>query len=169
MGIGRKVVTWGAVLAAVGVLVLFAIPSYRQGEDSIAGRSAKEFPLEISGKQGRLSHARGKIVALNFWATWCPPCVEETPALNRLQKYIASRNGVIVGVAADEDPAAYDKFLREHGLLFPTYRDPSTRANHAPIAQSYGTSMYPETYVIDRHGKIAPKVIGFQKWDSPEM
>ena len=149
--------------------MLFAMPSYRQGEDSIAGKTAKEFPLEISGKPGRLSDYKGKIVVLNFWATWCPPCVEETPGLNRLQKYIASRNGVILGVAADEDAAAYDKFLRDQGVIFPTYRDPATKDNHSPIAQTYGTSMYPETYVIDRNGKIARKFIGFQQWDSPEM
>jgi len=127
MEIGRKIVTWGAVLAALGVLVLFAMPSYRQGEDSIAGKPAKEFSLEISGKPGRLSDYKGKIVVLNFWATWCPPCVEETPGLNRLQKHIAPRNGVILGVAADEDAAAYERFLRDQGVTFPTYRDPATR------------------------------------------
>jgi peroxiredoxin len=169
MGIGRKIATWGAVLGALGVLVLFAMPSYRQGEDSIAGKTAKEFPLEISGKPGRLSDYKGKVVVLNFWATWCQPCVEETPGLNRLQRYIASRNGVILGVSADEDAAAYDKFLRVQGVIFPTYRDPATKDNHSPIAQTYGTSMYPETYVIDRNGKIARKFIGFQQWDSPEM
>jgi len=169
MGMGRKIVTWGAVLAALGVLLLFAMPSYRQGEDSIAGKKAKDFSVEISGKPRHLSDYKGTIVVLNFWATWCPPCVEETPALNRLHKYIASRNGVILGIAADEDTAAYDKFLRDQGVLFPTYRDPATKDNHSPIAQTYGTSMYPETYVIDRNGKIARKFIGFQQWDSPEM
>ena len=169
MGIVRKIATWGVVLAALGILLLFAMPSYRQGEASIAGKTAEDFSLEIDGKPGHLTDLKGKVVVLNFWATWCPPCVEETPALNRLQKHIASRNGVILGVAADEDPATYEKFLRDQGLIFPTYRDPSTKDNHSPIAQTYGTSMYPETYVIDRRGKIARKFIGFQQWDSPEM
>jgi cytochrome c biogenesis protein CcmG/thiol:disulfide interchange protein DsbE len=169
MSILRKIATWGVVLAALGVLLLFAMPSYRQGEASIAGKIAENFPLEIAGKPGHLTDLKGKVVILNFWATWCPPCVEETPALNHLQKYIESRNGVILGVAADEDPAAYEKFLRDQAVVFPTYRDPSTRDNHSPIAQSYGTSMYPETYVIDRHGRIARKFIGLQQWDSPDM
>jgi cytochrome c biogenesis protein CcmG, thiol:disulfide interchange protein DsbE len=145
------------------------MPSYRQGEDSIVGKTAKDFSVEISGKPRHLSDYKGTIVVLNFWATWCPPCVEETPALNRLHKYLASRNGVILGIAADEDTAAYDRFLRDQGVIFPTYRDPATKDNHSPIAQTYGTSMYPETYVIDRNGKIARKFIGFQQWDSPEM
>jgi peroxiredoxin len=169
MGILRKIAVWGVLAVALGVLLLFAIPSYRQGEASIAGRTAQDFPLEIAGKAEHLTDLKGKVVILNFWATWCPPCVEETPALNHLQKYIESRDGMILGVAADEDPAAYEQFLRDQGVVFPTYRDPSTRDNHSPIAQSYGTSMYPETYVIDRHGKIARKFIGFQQWDSPDM
>jgi len=159
----------GALAVAIGVVFLFAMPTYRQGEASIAGTTARDFAVDIAGKPGHLADLKGKVVVLNFWATWCPPCVEETPALNRLQKHIDARGGVILGVAADEDPATYEKFLREQGVIFPTYRDPLTRENHSPIAQSYGTSMYPETYVIDRHGKIARKFIGFQQWDSPDM
>jgi cytochrome c biogenesis protein CcmG/thiol:disulfide interchange protein DsbE len=169
MGIGRKLLTWAALAVAAGVILIFALPSYRQGEASIAGKTAEDFPLELAGKPSHLSDLRGKVVVLNFWATWCPPCVEEAPSLNRLQKYIESRNGVVIGVAADEDPAVVQKFLHDQGIVFPTYRDPSTKDNHSPIALSYGTSMYPETYVIDRHGKIARKLIGFQQWDSPAM
>jgi cytochrome c biogenesis protein CcmG/thiol:disulfide interchange protein DsbE len=169
MGIGRKLLTWAALAVAAGVILIFALPSYRQGEASIAGKTAEDFPLELAGKPSHLSDLRGKVVVLNFWATWCPPCVEEAPSLNRLQKYIESRNGVVIGVAADEDPAVVQKFLHDQSIVFPTYRDPSTKDNHSPIALSYGTSMYPETYVIDRHGKIARKLIGFQQWDSPAM
>src|SRR3977135_255643 len=169
MGIVRKIAAWGVGVAALAGLLLFWVPSYRQGEGSIAGKTAQDFPLDIAGKPGHLTDLKGKVVVLNFWATWCPPCVEETPALNHLQKYIKSRNGIILGVAADEDHAVYEKFLRDQGVVFLTYRDPLTKDNHSPIAQSYGTSMYPETYVIDRHGKIARKFIGFQQWDSPDM
>jgi cytochrome c biogenesis protein CcmG, thiol:disulfide interchange protein DsbE len=169
MVILRKIAAWCVVAIAALVVVFFAMPSYRQGEASVAGKTADDFSIEISGKPGHLSDFKGRVVVLNFWATWCPPCVEETPALNKLQKYIASRNGVVLGVAADEDPAAYEKFLRDQGVIFQTYRDPGTKDNHSPIAGEYGTSMYPETYVIDRHGKIARKIIGFQQWDSPEM
>src|ERR1700737_1409230 len=165
----RRIAAWTAVAMAAAILVLFAMPSYRQGEASIAGKPAVDFPLTLAGKSEHLSDLKGKVVVLNFWATWCPPCVEETPALNHLEKYIESRNGVILGVAAAEAPAPYEKFLHDQGVVFPTYRDASTKDNHSPIAQSYGTSMYPETYVIDRHGKIARKFIGFQQWDSPDM
>ena len=169
MRILQKIAAWGVLVVAIGVVILFAMPSYRQGEASIAGTTARDFPMEYEGKPAHLSDLKGKVVVLNFWATWCPPCVEETPALNRLHNYVKSRNGVVYGVAADQYDADIEKFRREQGVVFPTYRDPLTRDNHSPIAQSYGTSMYPETYVIDRNGKIARKFVGYQQWDSPEM
>jgi cytochrome c biogenesis protein CcmG/thiol:disulfide interchange protein DsbE len=164
MPIMRRVIGWTGVAIAAGILVLFAMPSYRQGEASIAGKPAQDFRITLSGKSERLSDLKGKVVVLNFWATWCPPCVEETPALNRLQKYIDSRNGMVLGVSVDDDGAAYDKFLKGQAVIFPTYRDTTKKS-----AADYGTSMYPETYVIDRHGKIARKFVGAQQWDSPEM
>ena len=169
MKMGPKIVAWGGLLAFLGIFMVFALPSYRHGEASVAGTQAENFALELGGKPAHLSDLRGKVVVLNFWATWCPPCIEETPELNRLQQYIASRNGVVLGVAADEDQAVYEQFLRDHGVIFPTYRDPKTKDNHSPIAESYGTTMYPETYIIGRDGKIARKIIGYQEWDSPDM
>jgi cytochrome c biogenesis protein CcmG/thiol:disulfide interchange protein DsbE len=160
---------WGAVAAAAGILLIFALPSYRQGEAALTGKRAENFSLTLSGKPSHLSDFKGKLVVLNFYGSWCQPCVEETPGLNRLQKYIESRNGVVLGVSADEDAAAYQNFLRTQGVVFPTYRDPSTKGSLSTIAQSYGTTVYPETYIIDRRGKIARKFIGFQRWDSPDM
>jgi len=165
MGMGRRFLTWGALAFGIGIIVVFAMPSYRQGEASIAGKTALDFPLDLSGKPTRLSGLRGKVVVLNFWASWCPPCVEETPALNHLEKYMASRNGMVLGVSIDDDPSAYKKFLKDQNVSFTTYSDPSMKK----IEHDYGTSMIPETYIIDRHGKIARKVIGPQQWDSPEM
>jgi len=165
----RKIVAWSAVLATAVILALFAMPSYRQGEDTIAGKKAEDFAMTLSGKPTRLSELKGKVVILNFFGSWCPPCIEETPELNKLQKRIESRNAVIVGVAADDDVAAYEKFLKDQNVIFPTYRDPATKDSHSPLAAAYGTTMYPETYIIDRKGKIARKIIGPQDWNSAEM
>jgi cytochrome c biogenesis protein CcmG, thiol:disulfide interchange protein DsbE len=164
MAILRKIGAWCGVGVAAVVLVLFAVPSYRQGEASIAGKTAQDFPLEVWGKPGHLADLKGKVVVLNFWATWCPPCVEETPSLNRLQKHIESRNALVLGVSVDEDPAAYEKFLKDYGIVFPTFREPTRK-----LALDYGTPMFPDTYVIDRHGKILRKFYGPQQWDSPDM
>jgi peroxiredoxin len=164
MSLLRRIAAWTAVAMAASILVLFAMPSYRQGEASIAGKPAVDFPLTLAGKSEHLSDLKGKVVVVNFWATWCPPCVEETPSLNRLQKYIDSRGGMVLGVSVDEDGAAYEKFLKDQAVVFPTYRDASKKS-----AADYGTSLYPETYIIDRHGKIARKFVGEQQWDSAEM
>lgn len=160
----RKVAAWAVVGFAALVVVFFARPMYRQGEPTVAGKMAQDFPTEIAGKPGHLSDLRGKVVVLNFWATWCPPCVEETPSLNRLQKYIERRNGLVLGVSVDEDPAAYEKFLRDQGVSFPTFREPTRK-----LALDYGTPVFPDTYIIDKHGKIARKFYGPQQWDSPDM
>src|SRR5437016_14572831 len=109
MRIVRKIRAWAAVGIATLVLVLFAMPSYRQGEASIAGKTAQDFPLEVWGKPGHLTDLKGKVVILKFSATWCPPCIEETPALNRLQKYIESRNAVDLDVSADKTTAAHEQ------------------------------------------------------------
>ena len=163
MGILRKMAAWSVVALAALVVVFFAMPMYRQGEPTVAGKRAQDFSLEIAGKPGHLTDLKGKVVVLNFWATWCLPCVEETPALNKLQKYIDSRGGMVLGVSVDEDPAAYEKFLKDQGVIFPTFREPTRK-----LALDYGTSMYPDTYIIDRHGKIARKFFGPQQWDSPD-
>jgi peroxiredoxin len=152
------------VLIFVGaVLYVFAAPSYRQGEPSLAGQRAKDFDLHITGAS-HLSDLRGKVVVLNFWASWCPPCLEETPSLNTLQEAISSKGGVVLGISVDEDKDAYQQFLGDHHVVFPTYRDASKKT-----AVDYGTSMYPETYLIDRQGLLARKIVGPQDWQSPEI
>ena len=161
----RKVFAWGSMAFAFGVIYFFTFPHYRQGEASMAGKSAENIQLTLpDGQPTSLEKYQGKVVVLNFWATWCPPCVEETPSLIQLQQRIASRNGVVLGVSVDEDEAAYRAFLQQHGINYPTSRDASKKS-----AVDYGTVMYPETYVIDRHGKILRKIIGPQDWNSPEM
>ena len=72
-------------------------------------------------------------------------------------------------MAADENPRPTKNSSTSRAIIFPTYRDPATKDQRSPIARSYGTAMIPETYIIDRHGKIARKFIGLQQWDSPDM
>jgi cytochrome c biogenesis protein CcmG, thiol:disulfide interchange protein DsbE len=165
----RRVMVWATLALGVTVLTLFALPSYRQGEASIAGKTADDFALTLDGKPAHLSDLRGKVVVLNFWASWCAPCVEEAPSMNRLQRHIEPLGGTILGVSLDGDPAAYEKFLKEFGVNFPTWRDPAVQDNKSKIELKYGTSLIPETYVIDRHGKLARKLVSSQQWDSPEM
>jgi cytochrome c biogenesis protein CcmG/thiol:disulfide interchange protein DsbE len=163
-GLKRNLKT-GIVLAfIVALLYLFARPDYRQGEASLRGHAARDFVVTLDGKPAHLSDFRGKVVLLNFWASWCPPCVDEAPALNQLQQRLSAHGGTILGVSIDEDQSAYEDFLRTYNVDFPTFRDPSRH-----ISLGYGTVMIPETYVIDRHGRVDRKIVGPQDWTSPTM
>jgi len=160
----QKILGGLAMVGALAVLYVFAMPSYRQGEPSIAGRRAPEFTITTNGQPFHLSDLRGKVVVLDFWASWCPPCVEEAASLNALEQRISSLGGTVVGISWDDDPAAYQKFLQEHQVNFPTYRDDNRK-----IGTNYGTVMIPEAYLISRDGRIARKIVGPQDWSSPEL
>ena len=160
----RKLKTGSFLAFIAALLFLFVRPDYRQGEASVHGRPAKNFQFTVDGRPESLADLRGKVVVLNFWASWCQPCAEETPSLIQLQKNIAPRGGMILGVSIDDDQDAYADFVKNYHLDFPTYRDPTKSS-----ASGFGTSMVPETYVIDRNGRIDRKIIGPQDWTTPEM
>lgn len=162
--IRRKLETWALMAFFAVVFYVFATPSYRQGEPSIAGKMAEDFPLTSEGRQARLSDFRGKVVVLNFWASSCGSCVEEMPDLDRLQARIRSRGGIVLAVSVDENCGSYEDFLKIHPVRFQTTCEPTKK-----VSLDYGTVMIPESYVIDRRGRIARKLIGPQQWDSATM
>jgi len=110
-----------------------------------------------------LSQYRGKVIVLNFWASWCAPCLAEWPSLEQLQQQFP--NVVVVAVAFDTDPAEYRQYLSDNHLHNMTVvLDPTNRSNLA-----FGTDRPPETYIIDRNGTIRRKFIGAQDWSTPEI
>jgi cytochrome c biogenesis protein CcmG, thiol:disulfide interchange protein DsbE len=111
-----------------------------------------------------LNQFRGQIVVLNFWATWCPPCVEEMPSLVEMQRRMKAKGVTVVAVSIDEDEGAYRAFLKQHGVDLLTVRDP---AQKTPAL--YGTRGWPETFIIDRHGVMRRKFIGAVDWTEPEI
>jgi cytochrome c biogenesis protein CcmG/thiol:disulfide interchange protein DsbE len=125
-------------------------------------KPAPDFNISDGGRDLRLNSYRGKVVVLNFWASWCAPCLEEIPSLDALQRQLPQI--AVIGVSTDEDAAAYHQFLTDHHVGFTTIRDGSQRTN-----TSYGTLRFPETYVIDPHGNIRRKFIGPQVWATPEI
>jgi peroxiredoxin len=151
------------LVAVAALLLLFVSPSFRQGERGAVGRAAPEFTFQMDGRATRLAELRGKVVVLNFWATWCAPCVEEMPSLNRLHQHIAPLGAMVLGISVDDDQAAFEQFLRENQITFPNHRDPGGN-----LAAEYGTVMFPETYIIGKDGRITRKIIGPQNWDQPE-
>ena len=129
----------------------------------LKGKPAPAFALEdLSGKKVSLASYKGKAVLINFWATWCGPCIVELPSL--LQLHHDMPNVAIIAVSVDEDPDAYSSFIQSRHVDLITVRDPDESA-----PRLYHSEMWPETYVIDRKGVIRSKFIGAQDWSSPEI
>jgi peroxiredoxin len=126
------------------------------------GKMAPDFTVADGTTTVQLSKYRGKVVLVNFWATWCSPCVAELPSL--LQLHHDLPNVVVLGVSIDEDTDAYKNFLQRRHVDFTTVRDPSQSA-----AKLFHTEMWPETYVIDRNGYIRSKYVGATDWSDPEI
>lgn len=126
------------------------------------GKPAPAFTIHEGAQTVSLSQYRGQVVLLNFWASWCAPCVDEIPSLIALHRRLPRL--VILGVSIDGDPQAYRSFLAENQIDFPTIRDPSEDTMH-----SYGTVQIPESYLIDRSGHILRKYVNAQDWTNPEI
>ncbi|MGA3024551.1 MAG: TlpA disulfide reductase family protein [Bryobacteraceae bacterium] len=156
-----------ALKAGIGVLlVALAVVIAGSLRDHITdvGDTAPAFSITTDqGHRITPTDFGGRVLVLNFWATWCPPCVEETPSLSEFQKRMAASGVVVVGVSVDKNPKLYNQFLKRFSPSFQTARDPDEG-----IPNSYGTYQYPETYVIDRNGKVVQKVIGSRNWMDPD-
>jgi len=144
---------------------LFLILHTQQARLPAAGDSAPDFTLPtLTGEPFQLRDHRRRVVVLNFWATWCPPCVEETPSLRRFAEQMRSLGVTVVGVSVDQDAGALQRFVSQFQLSFPIARDPDRS-----VASRYGTFKFPESYIIDHNGRIAKKTIGAIDWQDPHI
>jgi peroxiredoxin len=125
-------------------------------------RGADDFTLPLAdGKRFRLSEQRGKVVLVNFWATWCPPCKEEMPAMERLYQRHKDRGFVLVAISLDSDSALVRPFVSQHKFTFPVALDPKLS-----VANAYGVRALPSSFVVDRSGNLAGLAIGPRAWDN---
>ena len=147
-------------LTLISLLLLFACNG---GRPPRIGETAPDFTIADGSHTVTLSRLRGKPVLLNFWASWCAPCVEEMPSLVQLQKQLGDK-ATVLAVSVDSDDNAYKQFVRDHNIDLLTVRDPKQISNTL-----YATFKFPETYVIDRSGKILRKFIGPVDWTNPEI
>lgn len=120
--------------------------------------------MQDSDRTVALNQFKGQVVVLNFWATWCPPCVEEMPSLVEMQRRMKAKGVTVVAVSIDVDENAYKLFLKQHGVDLLTVRDPKQT-----IPDLYGTHGWPETFIIDRNGVMRRKFIGAVDWTDPEV
>jgi peroxiredoxin len=154
----------GLVLAAIFAEEDFAPSSNSPDAHFRAGDPAPDIEvMTLTGEPKKLSDFRGKVVLLNFWATWCVPCVTEMPSLERLYQLYRSKGLEVVALNFDmpRDFAAVKKFVAEQGLTMHVLQDPKMLA-----LNSYRVSGFPETFFIDRNGKIAAIFDSEKKTDS---
>jgi peroxiredoxin len=130
------------------------------------GSAAPDFILkDAAGKDLSLTSLKGKVVFLNFWATWCPPCKEESPSMVRLNQIMAGKPFKMLAVSIDEGgKGAVEAYFARTGLTLPTLYDPDQR-----VGKMYGITGVPETFIIDGKGVIIKKVIGGMDWGAPEV
>jgi len=159
----RRLLSPVSIAAFCGVAALVGLLAYglssnepdRGIEQALAKGERKPAPPmtlpRLSGSgEGSLSDYRGKVVVLNFWASWCEPCRAESPLLERWHRRLAARNGMVLGVDVLDVDSDARAFVREYGLSYPMLRDKDGAA-----LEGFGVVAYPETFVIDRRGRIA--------------
>jgi len=129
----------------------------------VAGDEAPGFSIRTdSGREVTLSNFGGKLLVLNFWASWCPPCVQETPSLSQFAEAYRNKGVTVLALSVDKDAKAYAAFLQRFRPAFETARD-------SQVHEDYGTFMYPETYIIDSHGKVLKKIAEGADWTDPSL
>ena len=128
------------------------------------GTSAPDFTVQDNDRKVSLQELRGKIVVLNFWATWCVPCVDEMPSLVQMQQKMKGNGVEVLAISVDVNESAYQNFLKAYKVDLLTVRDPDQKSNNL-----YGTFKFPETYIIDRHGVLRRKFVGPIDWGQPEI
>ena len=158
----------GVLTAALAFVIVYTMQEHIVQE----GDRAPNFTIRTdSGKQISPRDFGGKVLVVNFWATWCTPCVQEAPSLNEFQKMLAGSGVVVLGISVDRNEKLYESFIKRFGLAFQTARDPEEN-----ISALYGTAKFPESYIIDRNGKVVRKYAGLPDrngqaipWTDPEL
>ncbi|MGD0136444.1 MAG: TlpA disulfide reductase family protein [Bryobacteraceae bacterium] len=160
--------TIAALLVALGWVVVWSMQEHIVG----VGDTAPNFTLTTTaGDQVTPRNFGGKVLVLNFWASWCAPCVEEAPSLNEFAKTFKDSGVVVLGVSVDRNEQMYQNFVKRFGVSYPLARDPEEN-----VSYRYGTYKIPESYIIDHNGKVVRKYAGLPErdgqaisWMDPEL
>jgi cytochrome c biogenesis protein CcmG/thiol:disulfide interchange protein DsbE len=156
----RPAVYWPIVAAAALLVGLLTYGVASKGTDTTLDQAlldgkkvsapTAELPKLRGAGDGSLKDYRGKVVVMNFWASWCDPCVKELPLLEKTQKTLASHDATVLGINIQDAPEDAMSFVNRFKLTYPSLRDVDRK-----FARRYGTNGYPETFVVDRNGRVA--------------
>lgn len=167
---------WGvALLWLLPVIVVVLILTYgaltrmsdeKAGNLPQVGQPLADFALtDLQGKTVQLSALRGNVVFINVWATWCQPCIDEMPTIERLYNQMQARGLEVVTVSLDPLGAqVIEPFMRRYRLTFPVLLDVKSE-----VERLYGTTGVPESFIVDKQGRLVEKVVGPRDWSSPQM
>jgi peroxiredoxin len=161
---------WRAARAAVFVVIFSVLapsgPALAAGKLTAGtGEPAPALVLrDLEGREIRLDAFRGRTVVVNFWATWCVPCVAEMPALSRLRERLADSGVEVIGVNLQENAARIRPFAERLGLAFPIVRD-----HDGAASKTWGARIFPTTFVIGPDQRVALVAIGEIDWDAPDV
>ena len=119
-----------------------------------------DFTWSENGKDVKLSDFKGKVIVLNFWATWCGPCKRELPSLSQLSTDLKNKNFKMIGVSVDDDQATVDNFLRSNNLSYTILHEPNKLVAKYMEVAGVADNVIPQTFIIDKNGKIVESLIG---------
>ena len=155
-----------SILFVAASILLFTSFSCNRKHDIAVGLQAPELEIkdEISGRKLSSGDFKNKVVFVNFWASWCPPCKEEMPSIESLYKDMAGNDKFQMITILYRDPYQDGTgYMKQNGYTFPVYSD-----NNGVTAGNFGVTGVPETYIIDKKGILRKRVIGPAAWNSPE-
>jgi len=155
-----------AVFIVAIVIVFFSVKREETPmTKAVVGLNAPEFSLsDPSGKTYTLSELKGSVVFINFWATWCPPCIEEMPSIQNLYNGFKDKKEFrMVTILFKDDYGKAMAYLKQNNYAIPVLIDGNGKA-----AKAYGVTGVPETYIVDKQGVLRQKVIGPADWNSTE-
>lgn len=161
---------WQLLALTVMVLLLVTVSACNKPESSvpsplIEGKAFPSFMLNyVLGESATKPAFQGKVLVLNVWATWCPPCRKEMPSLQRLSQTLDPKRFAVIGLSTDEDPLLATEFLAQGGITFSNFFD-----RNGQMSKRLGLKVYPETFLIAPDGVLVRRVTGLQDWSSPEM
>ena len=131
---------------------------------NIIDPQSKNEPVDFSwmekGQEKKLSDYKGKVILLNFWATWCPPCKRELPDLSSISKELSGKDFVLIGISVDENQAALETYLKANNLPYTVLHEQNTLLTKFMAITGNDQNVIPQTFIINKKGKVVESVIG---------